>query len=104
MKIYITQNDIDETIRLAVVNVANKFILDDIDWKTTNKLLEEIKLSGNPLFDLLYNYILNYMAWVTFIRDHKDRDEYSSKELQELDKLVNNRDSSRSDLENAINT
>ena len=104
MKIYITQNDINETIRLAVVSVANKLNLDDIDWKTTNELFEEIKLTGHPIFNLLDNYILNYMAWVTFIQDHKDRDEYSLEELQNLDKLVNNRNSTRSDLKNAINT
>ena len=104
MKIYITQNDINETIRLAVVTVAKKIKLEDIDWKTTNELFEEIKLSGHPLFKLLDNYILNYMAWVTFIQDHKDRDEYSSEELQKLDKLAKNRNSTRSDLKNAINT
>lgn len=104
MKIYITQNDINETIRLAVVSVANKLNLDDIDWKTTNELFEEIKLTGHSIFNLLDNYILNYMAWVTFIQDHKDRDEYSLEELQKLDKLVSNRNSTRSDLKNAINT
>lgn len=104
MKIYITPNDINETIRLAVVNVAKKLDLDDIDWKTSNELFEEIKLSGHSLFKLLDNYILNYMAWVKFIQDHKDRDEYSPEEFQKLNQLVNNRNTTRTDLKNAINS
>lgn len=104
MKIYITQNDINETIRLSIVNVARKLNLEDIDWKTSNELFEEIKLIGHSLFTLLESYILNYMAWVAFIQDHKDRDEYTQEESEKLNKLVNNRNTTRTDLKNAINT
>jgi hypothetical protein len=77
MKIYITQTDVDETKRLAIINVARKLSINDIDWKTSNELYEELKLSGHHFFGLLDNYLINYMAWVTFIQEHKDNDEYT---------------------------
>jgi hypothetical protein len=103
MKIYITQTDINETIRLAIVNVARKLNINDIDWKISNELYHEIKLSGHSLFLLLDNYLLNYMAWVTFIQEHRDREGYTAEESQKLNKLTINRNTTRTDLINAIN-
>lgn len=103
MKIYLTQSDISETIRLAIVNVASKININDIEWKSSNELFEEVKLSGHSFFPLLDNYLLNYMAWVTFIQEHKDRDEYTIAESQKLEKLTHNRNTTRTDLKNAIN-
>ena len=102
MKIYITQTDINETIRLTIVKVSRKLDLDDIEWKTSNELYEEIKLSNNPLFPLLDDYLLNYMAWVSFIQDHKDSEEYTLEERKKLDKLTHNRNLTRADLKKAI--
>jgi hypothetical protein len=103
MKIYITLTDIEETIRLAIVNVARKINIEDIDWKSSNELFEEIKISGHIVFSLLDNYLLNYMSWVDFIQEHKDRDDYSPAERIKLDKLTTNRNETRTELKNAIN-
>ena len=104
MKIYITQADIEETVRLAIINVARKLNIEDIDWKSSNELFEEIKISEHSLFTLLDSYLLNYMAWVAFIQKHKDRDDYNLEERQQLDKLTTNRNSTRTALKNAITT
>jgi hypothetical protein len=102
MKIYITQTDINETIRLAIVNVARKLNINDIEWKTSNELYEELKLNRYSFFSLLDNYLINYMAWVTFIQEHKDRDDYTIEESKKLDNLTQNRNTTRTDLKNAI--
>ncbi len=102
MKVYIGENEINDTIRIAVVNVARKLNLEDIDWKTAHELNEEIQLSGSPLVDLLNNYLMSYRAWVTFIMDHKDRDDYTNEESQKLQTLQANKNQTRQSLKDAV--
>jgi len=102
MNIYLTQADINETIRLGIISVSKKLNIEDIDWKSSNELYEEIRLSGHPYFSLLDNYLINYMAWVTFIIDNKDREEFNYDETEKLSKLIENRNSTRLNLKKAI--
>lgn len=102
MNIYLTQTDINDTIRLGIISVAKKLDIEDIDWKSSNELFEEIRLSGHSYFSLLDNYLKNYMAWVTFILDNKDREEFTLEETEKLNKLMVNRNTTRLILKNAI--
>ena len=68
-----TQFTIDETINLAIKNVARKIKIYDFESKYSQELFDEIKKSEHPLFQLLENYILAYNTLLTFREVHKKR-------------------------------
>ena len=104
MNTYLTQSDINDTIRLGITSVAKKLNIEDIEWKSSNELFEEIRLSEHSYFSLLDNYLKNYMAWATFILDNEDQEEFTCEETEKLNKLIENRNKTRLILKNAIMT
>lgn len=48
MKVYIGENEINDTIRMAVVNVSRKLNLEDIDWTELKGSLQLQKRIKSP--------------------------------------------------------
>lgn len=96
------QFTIDDTINLAIINVARKLKIHDFESKYSKDLYDEIKFNEHSIFQLLNNYISAYSAFLDFRNKHKKTIDYTSQEQLYLDEIIKNRNTTRKILEKAI--
>lgn len=105
--LYQTQNEINAFYCFVIQKVAasNKVNVRDHDLKSTVELLQEISNLNSSVFQLLQNFLSAYQAWYDVhvqINKAGTSGNLTPQQNQQLMAAIQNRDSTRTALMNAI--
>jgi hypothetical protein len=106
MKIFINEHNMEESFRVAILNIARLHKVINADYKSTIELYLEISLLKTPLWDILNDYLVAYKRWFDFYQYYKEIEQntgqeytYNNDEKAKLAILIQNRQDTLDELQ-----